>query len=99
MAFIVHAFPIPPIPSGIPRSSVIPLAVPTGSQVLGLLQGDQPALIVRGDLAQPNTTVNFVVVRSDVTLQPSEETAVYVGSITGYRTAAGLEIYHILKLP
>jgi hypothetical protein len=98
MAFIIHAFPIPQIPAGIPRSSVVPVVLPTGSVVLGLLQGDQPALIVRGDLSQPNTTYNFVVVRSDVTLQSAEETAVYVGSITGYRTTAGLEIYHILRL-
>jgi hypothetical protein len=99
MAFIIHAFPIPQIPVGIPRSSVIPVVLPTGSQVCGIMQGDQPALIVRGDVAQPNTTFNFVVVRSDVTLQTAEETAVYVGSITGYRTSAGLEIYHILRLP
>jgi multidrug efflux pump subunit AcrA (membrane-fusion protein) len=73
--------------------------VPTGSVVLGIIDGEVRSLVVRGDLAQPNTTYNFVVVRSDVTLQAQEEAAVYVGSVTGYRTPAGLELYHILRLP
>lgn len=98
MAFILHDFVVPAIPAGLQRSNVIPLQLPQGSEVLGILNGDGAKLIVRGDIAQPNTTFSFVVVRSDVGLQPEEAAAQWVGSITGYRTAAGLEVYHVLRL-
>lgn len=99
MAFILHAFPVPNIPAGLQRSPVIPLQLPTGSQVLGITFADGAQLVVRGDLAQTPTTFRFVVVRSDVDLVGEEDGAAWVGSVTGYRTAAGLELYHILRLP
>lgn len=99
MAFILHAFPVPNIPAGVQRSSVIPLQLPAGSEVLGIMFADGAQLIVRGDLAQPSATFNFVVVRGDVVLEAAEEGAAWVGSVTGYRTEAGLEIYHVLRLP
>ena len=98
MAVIIHAFDIPPIPAGLVRSAVITRQLPQGSEVLGIVSADGAQLIVRGDLAQPNVAFNFVVVRSDVPLQPAEVGAQWVGSVTGCRTEAGLELCHILRL-
>jgi hypothetical protein len=70
-----------------------------GAQVLGVLAGDSSYLIARGDAAQPLATFNFVIVRSDVPLTAEEAVAPWVGSLTGYRTIDGLDVYHILQLP
>lgn len=99
MAAIIHAFAIPPIPAGLPRSGVIPLSLPQGSEVLDVLLADGAYLIVRGDLAQPMVPFSFVIVHSDVQLLPEEATAHYVGSLTGYRSALQvLDLYHVLQL-
>jgi hypothetical protein len=100
MAFIIHAFPIPQIPAGLQRSGVVPVVMRQGAEVLGVLTGDSAFLIARGDAAAAPATFNFVVVRSDVPLTAEEAVAPWVGSVTGYRTAeAGLEIYHVLRMP
>lgn len=100
MAFLIyHTYPVPSIPAGLDRSSVIPVAVPPGTEVVGI-HADPPSVVVRGDVSQPLTaTLRFVVVRSDIQLVGEETAARWVGSVNGYQTAAGREIYHVLLLP
>lgn len=102
MAFLFHEFIVPAIPPGIARSSVIPVQLPQGSIMEGvqLVPGNPNGrLIVRGDLSQNLVTYRFVVVRSDVFLTAEEAAAERVGSVPGYRTEAGFDLYHILRLP
>lgn len=99
MAFVLHTYPVPPIPAGLERSSVINVAVPPGTTVEGI-HVDPPSVVVRGDISQPlSASLRFVVVRSDALLTAEESSAAWVGSVNGYLTAAGREIYHILRLP
>jgi hypothetical protein len=95
---IIHEFPIPAV-TGIPRGSVT-IQLPQGAVVVGLVQppGDQARAIVRGDPAGAPVERTFTAVRSDVALSAAEQAAQYVGSFIGYRTEAGLEVYHLLAL-
>jgi hypothetical protein len=99
MAIGIREYPLPPV-GGVNRSPIATLQLPTGAAVLGVFkpEGDSARVIVRGDNAQALVDRGFVAVKQNVALNAAEIAGAYVGSFTGYRTADGLEIYHLIAL-